>query len=158
VPYFIDGSVRMTESSAICHYLVEKYRRFEYGLKPDDDQYGTYLNWLYQSDATLTFPQTIFLRYSQLEPAERRLPQAAEDYRKWFLARLRLLDEHVIRHEYLCDGRFTIADITVGYALFLGENLGIADDYRPQTRTYLERLKARPGFQAAREAQDAKRV
>jgi glutathione S-transferase len=155
VPYFVDGPVRMTESSAICHYLVEKYRCYEFGLRPEHDQYGAYLNWLYQSDATLTFPQTIYLRYSQLEPPERRLPQAAEDYRKWFMARLRMLDDHVSRHAYLCDHRFTIADITVGYALFLGENLGIAGDYQPQTRAYLARLKERPGFQAARRAQEA---
>jgi glutathione S-transferase len=155
VPYFVDGPVRMTESSAICHYLVEKYRRYDFGLQADHDHYGAYLNWLYQSDATLTFPQTIYLRYSQLEPPERRLPQAAEDYRKWFMARLRMLDDHLTRQAYLCDHRFTIADITVGYALFLGENLGLADDYQPQTRAYLARLKERPGFQAARRAQEA---
>jgi glutathione S-transferase len=154
VPYFVDGPVKMTESSGICHYLVEKYRRYDFGVKPDHDQFGAYLNWLYHSDATLTFPQTIYLRYSQLEPQERRLPQAADDYRKWYLARLRLIDEHLKRQRYLCDNRFTIADITVGYALFLGENLGIADEYQPQTRDYLNRLKERPAFVAARTVQE----
>jgi glutathione S-transferase len=154
IPYFVDGETHMTESSGICHYLVERYQRYDFGLKSDHPEFGAYLNWLYHSDATLTFPQTIYLRYTRLEPEERRLPQAAEDYRKWYLARLRLLDARVRDHEFLCDGRFTIADIAIGYALFLGETLDIAASYQPQTRDYLNRLKARPGFVRARAAQE----
>ena len=153
IPYFIDGSAHMTESSGICHYLVEKYEKYEFGLKPQDAEYGSYLNWLYHSDATLTFPQTIFLRYSKLEPEERRQPVVAQDYRKWYLARLRLLDAHLEDREFLCDDRFTIADIAIGYALYLGQSLDIDADYQPKTKAYLERLKERPGFQRAQEAQ-----
>lgn len=149
IPYFTDGDVRMTESSGICLYLVERYQRHDLGLRPGDAEYGDYLNWLFHSDATLTFPQTIFLRYTVLEPPERRLPQAATDYRKWYLARLRLLDAHLMDREFLCDGRFTIADIAIGFALYLGQTLGMADDYQPQTRAYLERLKQRPAFKRA---------
>jgi glutathione S-transferase len=150
VPYFVDGQTHMTESTGICHYLVERYQRHDFGLTAGHPEYGAYLNWLYQSDATLTFPQTIYLRYARLEPAERRLPQAAEDYRKWYLARLKLVDAHLLEHDYLCDGRFTIADIAIGYALFLGSTLGFAADYQPQTRGYLERLCERAGFRRAR--------
>ena len=45
--------------------------------------------WLHRGEATLTFPQTLVLRYTRLEPKERRNPQVAEDYAKWFAARLR---------------------------------------------------------------------
>ncbi len=54
--------------------------------------FGAFLNWMYFSDATLTFPQTLVLRYSQLEPEERRNPQVAGDYAKWFLVRLRAVE------------------------------------------------------------------
>lgn len=149
IPFFTDGDVRMTESTGICLYLVERYRRHDLGLEPGHPEYGDYLNWLFHSDATLTFPQTIVLRYTVLEPPERRLPQAAADYRKWYLARLRLLDAHIKDREFLCDGRFTIADIAIGFALYLGRTLGIGDDYQPQTRAYLGRLEQRPAFQRA---------
>ena len=152
VPYFVDGENHMTESSGICHYLVEKYQQWDFGLKPDHPHYGNYLNWLYHSDATLTFPQTIFLRYTRLEPDETKAT-VGTDYRKWYLARLRMLNARVAEHEFLVDDRFTIADIACGYALFLGQNLGISEDYKPQALDYLERLKARPGFVAAQEAQ-----
>lgn len=147
VPYFRDGEVEMTESSAIPLYLVERYGRHDFGLRPDHPQYGDYLNWLFHADATLTFPQTIVIRYRLLEPAERQLPQAAEDYRLWFLARLRKLSAHLAEHRYLVDDRFTVADIAIAYALYLGEVLGFDADYEPQLCDYLQRMKAREAFQ-----------
>jgi glutathione S-transferase len=149
VPYFTDGPHRMTESSAIGLYLVEKYECHEFGLRPQHAEYADYLNWLFHSDATLTFPQTIVLRYSQLEIEERRQPRVAADYRKWYLARLRLLDAHMNTRTYLCDNRFTIADIAIGFALYLGELLNISAEYTPQVSAYLARLKARPAFARA---------
>lgn len=149
VPFFTDGEVEMTESSGICLYLVERYQRYDLGLKSDHAQYGDYLNWLFHSDATLTFPQTIALRYSQLEPKDRRLPQAVEDYSKWFVARLKRLNAHLPGREFLCDERFTIADITIGYALYLAEGLGLDQFFEPVVADYWQRLKTRPAFQRA---------
>ncbi len=146
VPYFSDGDATMTESTGICHYLVEKYQQYDFGLKPDHPEFGDYLNWLYHSDATLTFPQTITFRYTVLEPPERRQPQAAEDYAKWYIARLRKLDAHIENREFLCDNRFTIADIAVTFALYFGELLGLNDRYSPQVADYLARMKDRPAF------------
>lgn len=146
VPFFRDVNITMTESSAICHYLADRYQKNEFTINVSHQEYGEYLNWLYQSDATLTFPQAIFLRYTKLEPPERRQPQVAEDYRKWFLARLRRLDAHIEGKEFLCDNRFTIADIAVGYALFLGKLQGLSVDYSPQVSRYLNDLIQRPAF------------
>lgn len=150
VPYFEDSATNMTESTGICHYLVERFDKPEFGIAVDHPEYGDYLNWLYHSDATLTFPQTIVLRYSQLEKEERRLPQAVEDYSKWFIARLKRLDQHIEHRRFLCDDRFTIADIAVGYALYLGRLLRLNDRFSPQVSDYLSRLIERPAFQAAR--------
>ncbi len=90
VPTFVDDDLTMTESAGICQYLVDRYGPTDLALMPRDKDYGLYLNWLHRSDATLTFPQTIVLRYTRLEPEERRLEQAVEDYTKWFFARLRV--------------------------------------------------------------------
>ncbi len=146
VPYFVDGDTHMTESSAIGHYLVERYQRYDFGLKADHAEFGDYLNWMYHSDATLTFPQTIAIRYAIMEPEERRLPQAVRDYSRWFLGRLKRLERHIAGRKYLCDSRFTVADIAIGYALYLGEILGFSRDYSAATQSYLDRLKARPAF------------
>lgn len=146
VPYFTDGETSMTESSGICLYLVERYQQTKFGLKPDHPEYGNYINFLFQSDTIFTFPQTIFLRYTLLEPKERRSPQVADDYAAWFISRLIHINEHLLDREFLCDNRMTIADICVGYALILGELLGFYEQYTPQVQRYIARLKARPAF------------
>ncbi len=153
VPCFFDGEMRMTESPAICHYLGEKYAaaqgKADLHIPSSDPDYGRYLNWLYFSDATLTFPQTLVLRYTQLEPPERRQPQVVEDYRKWFYGRLRAVDAALQQSDYLVKGRFTAADIAIGFALHLATLIGIDGDFPPAVRAYLDRLRARDAFKRA---------
>jgi glutathione S-transferase len=146
IPYFIDGEVHMTESSMICHYLAQRHSRSQLCLGSDEPDYAAYLNYISYGEATLTFPLAIQLRYTRIEPEERRLPQAAEDYRRFFLGRLKWIEEPLEQREYLCGDRFTAADVSVGYALRLGRALGVDEAYKPQLRTYLERLEARPAF------------
>lgn len=149
VPCLVDGDTRMTESSAICHYLAQRYGDGALTVAPVHPEYGGFLNWLYHADATLTFPQALVLRYGRFEPEERRQPQVVADYTQWYLARLKLLNAQIEGREWLSDNRFTVADIAVGYALYLGEVIGIAPHYKPQTAAYLARLKARPAFARA---------
>ena len=111
IPLLVDGATRMTESAAICQYLGDRYSGPPLTVARDEPAYGAYLNALHFGEATLTFPQTIVLRYGFLEPTERRLPQAAADYTKWVLARMRALDagtsarlRYMARRGRLCGG------------------------------------------------------
>ena len=149
VPYLIDGETRMSESSGICHYLGTRYGPTPLVVNVEEPAYGAFLNWMYFSDATLTFPQTLVLRYTQLEPEERRNPQVATDYAKWFLGRLRAVEAAAGKADALCADRFTAADISVGYALRLAENIGLAKDFGPNVAAYWQRLQARDGFKRA---------
>src|ERR1700738_4902081 len=149
IPFMIDGEARMTESSGICHYLGIKYAPTPLMVDPSDPAYGAFLNWMYFSDATLTFPQTLVLRYTQLEPEERRNPQVAADYAKWFFGRLRGIEAAIADRDMLCGGRFTAADISVGYALLLAQNLGLSKDFTPGVTAYWQRLQGRDGFRRA---------
>jgi glutathione S-transferase len=149
IPFMIDGETKMTESSGICHYLGTRYGPTPLVVGPEEPAYGAFLNWMYFSDATLTFPQTLVLRYSQLEPEERRNPQVSGDYAKWFFGRLRAVEAASGKTETLCAGRFTAADIAIGYALRLAENIGLAKDFGPNVAAYWQRLKARDGFKRA---------
>jgi glutathione S-transferase len=155
VPTFLDGSTRMTESAAICQYLVTRYGPSSLGVEPTEAEYGPYLNWLHFGEATLTFPQAIVLRYSMFEPPERRSQQVATDYSRWFLSRLRGVDAVVSKQPTLCAGRFTAADISVGYALLLAEFSKLDAKFTPAVAAYWKSLKARDGFQRAVEKQDA---
>jgi glutathione S-transferase len=150
----IDGETKMTESSGICHYLGTRYGPTPLIVGVDEPAYGAFMNWMYFSDATLTFPQTLVLRYSQLEPEERRNPQVAGDYAKWFLGRLRAVEAATGKADTLVADRFTAADIVIGYALRLAENIGLAKDFGPNVATYWQRLQTRDGYKRAVAAEE----
>lgn len=151
IPALRDGETFMTESAAILQYLVTRYGPTDLAVGPDDPAYGAWLNWLHFGEATLTFPQTLVLRYGTFQKG--RADAAAEDYAQWFLSRLRHVDRALQQGDWLCAGRFTAADISVGYALLLARHLQLSDHFSPAIQAYWERLKARPAFQAAKAAQ-----
>jgi glutathione S-transferase len=143
----------MTESAAICQYLADRYAGRPLAVRPDEPDYGRYLNALHCGEATLTFPQTIVLRYAHLEKPERRLPQAAEDYAKWTLGRFAGFDALMGGSDYVAAGRFTVADISVAYALMLLKVVSLYDSAPASLRAYYERMRARPAFGRAKAAQ-----
>lgn len=154
IPLLVDGATRMTESAAIIEYLATRYGPSPLAVAPEEAEYGAWLDWLHRGEATLTFPQTLVLRYRRLEPPERRLPQAADDYAQWFGSRLKSVDRALADgREWLCAGRFTGADISVGYALLLARTLGLDERWSDAVRAYWERCAARPGFARAKAAQ-----
>ena len=147
VPAFTDDGITLTESTGICQYLVQKYGPTPLAVTPDEPGYGDFLNWLYRSDATFTFPLALILRYTKLEPEERMNPQVVEDYTIWFFSRIRAVEAALDGKEFLVADRFTIADIAVGYALHFGMRLGLSERYKPNTTRYLQALLQRPAFQ-----------
>lgn len=158
IPYLVDGETRMTESAATCQYLAQRCdpdNARGLALRPDEPGFGAWLNWLHHGEATLTFPQTLVLRYRYFEPDERKLPQAAEDYARWFLARLRGIDAVLQQHDYLCADRFTAADVSVGYALMLAGEVRLSEHFPPAVAAYWERLQQREGYRRALAEQHA---
>ena len=154
VPLMIDGDTRMTESAAICEYLATRFSCGAMSVESHEANFGAYLNYLHLGEATLTFPQTLVLRYSHFEPPERLQPQVVEDYSKWFVARLRTLEPTLEREDFLCARRFTAADVSVGYALLLAEYLRLNERFTPGVARYWQRLRARDGFMRAMAAQE----
>lgn len=155
IPYMIDGDAVMSESAAIVEYLIARHAPDRLGVAVDDPAYALYLNWLHFGEATLTFPQTLVLRYTRLEP-DRGLDAVVTDYARWFHVRLRHVERALADgRRWLLGDRFTGADISVGYALLLAKNLKLDDGFEPLTRAYWHRLADRPAYRAARDAQKA---
>lgn len=155
IPLLLHEQVKLTESAAICEYLAALHPEPQLAVSPHESGFAAYLNWLHMSDATLTFPQTLVLRYQHFEPPERRHDDVAQDYARWFLARLRAVEAAVSTSDWLCAGRFTAADVAVGYALMLADFLGLLPQAGPATQAYWQRLQQRPAFARARQAEQA---
>jgi glutathione S-transferase len=145
IPLFVDGDVRMTESSAIAQYLA---RGSSLAVAPDEADYGWYLDFLHHADATLTFPQTVYMRYAIFEP-HRGLETAGKLYADWYVARLAKVASRLETRDFLCAGRFTAADIAIAYALFLSTRIGLGDRLPPRLAAWLQTMTARPGFRSA---------
>lgn len=154
IPAFLDGVTRMTESAAICQFLAARHSPRALNVEVDEADFGAYLNFLHFGEATLTFPQTLVLRYGRFEAPERQQPQVVEDYTRWFLSRLRTLEPLLEGQAFVCARRFTAADVSVGYALMLAQHIGLEASFKPAVRAYWERLQQREGFARALAAQE----
>lgn len=151
VPAWLEDGNILTESGAIVE-IISEGTLLEVARHEAD--YWNWRNWMHRSDATLTFPLAIMLRYTKVEQPERRLLQAVEDYKAFFAGRARAIETALSDgRQWLVADRFTSADIAIGYAAFLVENLGIADVMGGQTLEWLERCKAREVFRRARQRQ-----
>jgi glutathione S-transferase len=153
IPLLIDGDTRMTESVAICQYLCSRHGVTPLQVSAEEPAFGAYLNYLHFGEATLTFPQTLILRYAHFETPERRLPNVAKDYATWFLARLKTLEALLTQDDYVSANRFTAADISIGYALMLATHLQLEDRFTPAVAAYWQRLQKRPAYQQALKVQ-----
>lgn len=154
IPYFVDGNAVLTESSGILAYLAARHGPTPLAVGASEPDFALYTNYLFQSDATFTFPQTLVLRYRLLEPPEKRQPAVADAYAKWFLARMAWVETHLADgRDWLCAGRFTAADIAVGYACLLAATLGLEAELGPRTRAWWARCQARDSFARAKAAQ-----
>jgi len=154
VPLLVDGDARMTESCAIAHYLATRDGYTDLAVSPGEADYAAYCDFTYHADATITFPQTVYMRFVLFEK-DKGLQEAGEAYAKWFWKRLVKLEQRLESREYLCADRFTVADICCGYALVLAESVGLDEGVPESLKTYRERLRARDGFRRAWERENA---
>lgn len=156
VPALVGDGFLMTESCAIAHWLAARHDPGGLALTQDEEDYPLFLDFIAHADATLTFPQTVALRFTMFE-RERGLEAAGEAYGEWFGKRLIKVDRHLATREYLCGGRFTVADICIAYALWLSRMTRLSHHLTPRLAEWLETMTARSGFKAAvaREAAEA---
>tara|TARA_R110000751_G_scaffold2018_18_gene10257 strand:- start:46021 stop:46659 length:639 start_codon:yes stop_codon:yes gene_type:complete len=148
VPMLVEGEVQMTESCAIAHYLATKGADPSLVVAPGEPGYPAYLDFTYHADATITFPQTVYMRFALFEK-DKGWSEAGDAYAKWFWKRLVKLEQRLETREFLCADRFTVADICCGYALILAGRVGLDEGVPQSLRDYRDRLTEREGYRRA---------
>lgn len=154
VPLLVDGKTRMTESCAIAHYLATRDGYTDLAIAPGERDYAEYLDYTYHADATITFPQTVYMRFALFEK-EKGWAEAGHAYARWFHKRLIKVEQRLDGRQFLCADRFTVADICVGYALVLAERVGLDEGVPDLLKRYRERLMARDAFMRAMAREEA---
>ena len=150
IPLLIDGDVRMRESVMIGHYLATKTGS-DLVVAPDEPDYARYLDLLAYGETTLSWPQGVALFYGFFQPEEKRLPSVADDMRVRLAAVLADCDRMLGDRAFIAADRFTMADVSIGYAIKLSAfpAVGAFDAIPDRLKSYYERLTQRPAFQRA---------
>ncbi len=157
VPLLVDGDAQLTESCAIAHYLATRDGTTALAIAPGEPDYAAYCDYTYHADATITFPQTVYMRFAIFEK-DKGLAEAGVAYAKWFHKRLVKVEQRLQSREFLCADRFTVADICVGYALILAESVGLDEGVPESLKAYRARLTAREAYQRALAREEAGRA
>ena len=154
LPFIEDDGIAMAESIAILQYITGRRLPASFavtvGPNPDPAAYAAHLQFLHLGEASLTAALApIFVTRMRAGEGEKEnvTTRICADT---FARRLRVVDKRLEDgRSYLLGEKFTIADISVGYALGFAEFLGLGDRMPESVRAYRARLTARPAYQRA---------
>ncbi|WP_174296750.1 glutathione S-transferase family protein [Sphingomonas bacterium] len=151
LPFLIDGEVQLSESMAMCEYLVARHGPSPLTVGPDDFGFAAYRQFCWFGEATLMPPVGTLVRYLMMTAAADRPAGVVEAARDSFAQRLKAVSRGLEDREYLVADRLTLADVSVGYVLGLAALLGESDDFPAAITAYLARLRGRDAYRRAAE-------
>ncbi len=154
VPAIDDDGIRMCESIAILQYItgrrLPEAMSVTVGPKPDPAAYAAHLQFLHYGEAALAAPLSAIFRTGLIAPEGQKTNITTEDQAQQFAKRLVLLDARLADgRDFIMGDQFTIADISVGYALGLAQYMKLGKLFPKAVADYAARLQARPAFQRA---------
>ena len=146
-----DGSY-LSEITAICEYLDEKNGGTELIGKTPDERAETRM-WTRKIDLQIIEPLTSGFRYSEgLKLFESRMitiPDAAEGLKAIAQEKLAWLNDQMEGKEYICNNRFTLADVMLFCFLNFGTTVG--QGINPESKnlaSWYEKVEKRPSSKA----------
>jgi glutathione S-transferase len=148
IPAIKDGDVTMVESIAIMEYLMARYGPTPLAPAPHDPSFPAYQQFLHLGEAglaTLMMP-VVVSRF--IAPEAERENWGATWCLQAFQKRLKLVSNRLASSPYLTGDAFTAADISVTYALNLGQwhcGLVLGD----AEQAYLARTTGRDAYRRA---------
>ena len=158
-PLITDGEVTIAESGAIIEYLVAKYD--DGTLRPAEgtNERLAYTYWLHYAEGTFAPLMLVSLLMARIESAP--LPFFLKPVARGIAGKIResYLDQNVKRNldfieltlsksSWFCGDRLTAADIQMSFAVEAAEARVDMSNY-PGIAGFLERMRARPAYQAA---------
>jgi len=137
VPALVDGDVKMSESSAICLYIADRYSPGNLAPAIDDPLRGKFLYWLMYTPAVV-------------EPAMSEKFSGAETNRYragWgdFDLMIETLEKGITDKTWILGEHFTAADVMVGSSTVFLRLFDMLPD-SPILSAYADRCLARPAY------------
>ena len=148
VPVLEDGDVTIFESGAIIEYVIERHKNG--GLKPSVDapEFPYYLQWFHYCEGMVMPPINTIVVHTLILPPERRDEVVLGQAKKLLTKSLAPVNDALEGKDYLI-GDFSAADLMLGHACFMANQLGCVPDEMESLKAYVDRIAARPAFQTA---------
>jgi len=138
----IDGEV-MIESGAIVQWLAESVPGSELAPALDQPARRAFDQWMYFAVTSLEDPAWEMMLHGRILPEEQAVRAIVPFAENRYVKALGVMEKALKGQDYLVDGRFSAADIMVGYILaWFPEFL---TSY-PGLQAYLARLEQRPAY------------
>lgn len=152
VPAIDDDGIRLFESLAILQYItgrrIPASLSITTGPNPDPTAYAEHLQFLHFGEADLATPMGAIFRTRILSGEQGNA--TITDQLGLLERRLAFLDGHLADgRAWITGEKFTIADISIGYAFVLAEFTKLETALPARVAAYWQRLQARPAFQRA---------
>jgi glutathione S-transferase len=136
----------VTEGAAVCHYLAE---RSAPELLAGEHEKADYFRWLFFAAGPLEQAATTKMFGWELSDQQ----QMSAGFGSYDLT-MDALDGWLSDHDFVCGDSFTTADVYVGSHVEWGMMFKSFPE-RDSFHAYVERLRARPGYQAAKAIDNA---
>lgn len=138
VPTLVDGSLVVSEVSAICCYLADAYPKASLAPPIGDARRGAYLKWLFFGPSC--YEPAITDKALQREPVPRSTAGWAD-----YDTVVEVLRGAVAKGPYLLGEEFTAADVVIGSSISWGMTFKLIPEL-PEFTAYVGRLSERPAF------------
>ena len=147
IPYFVDGDIALTESVVICQYLADRYKPELSIASQQTKDHFQFLNWLQFGEASMMTDLSMTVRYRLMDADY--YSGVIKEFEERYLRKLNYLNQKLENRQYLMGDCFTVADISVGYTLFIGSKFPFYEQYPAAVKNYLTRLQERDAFKRA---------
>ena len=138
-----DGST-LAESNAILYYLAEGTPY----LPSDSWARAQVLRWMFFEEDFIQNGVASLRHWVLTGKLARRSPELVEGKRRLSLKTLGILDGWLAGREFLADGRYTIADISVYAYVAFADEAGLPLRDFPNVSAWIARVRRQPGFLA----------
>lgn len=146
-PVIEDGATVVAETGAIVHYLVDKAEG-RLGPPGHRDAVLRYRQFLHYAEGSMMPPLLALLVVDRLgllgRPARAPLIKMLAVHLDW-------LEAELATRDWFAGDEFTAADIMMSFPLEASRQRGGLDKSRPRLMAWLDRIHARPAWQAALE-------
>jgi glutathione S-transferase len=149
LPAMTDGDVAMGESVAMMQYLAARYGPTPLAPAADAANHAKYLQFLHFGEASLAAPLNVVVASRFFAPDDQKANFGSTAALEMTLRRSVLVIDQLGKSPFMAGNEFTAADISVGYAFYVMEKLGIGERLDPRLKAYQSMLEQRPAFQRA---------